>query len=154
MLRIAYQTPFFDKIYGDTGLRAYIRIAVTITTSVTGKDHIMKKRCIDIFVIMAGALIFALAINVFVIPNELGEGGVTGVTIILYYLFQWSPGLVSFILNSILLIVGYKFLDKNTTVYTIIAVVFNSLFLHLTQDWRIESNELIINTIFGESSRA
>lgn len=130
-------------------MRAYIGLAAAITASVAGKDRIMKKRCIDIFVIMAGAFIFALAINLFVIPNELGEGGVTGVTIILYYLFQWSPGLVSFILNSILLIVGYKFLDKNTTVYTIIAVVFNSLFLHLTQDWRIESNELIINTIFG-----
>ncbi|GAB6991076.1 YitT family protein [Paenibacillus pini] len=109
----------------------------------------MKKRILDIVVIMIGALLFSLAINLFVIPNDLGEGGVTGITIILYYLYHWSPGLVSLILNAILLIIGYKFLDKTTTVYTIIAVVFNSLFLHLTESWHIETDEIIINVIFG-----
>lgn len=109
----------------------------------------MKKRLIDIAMIMVGAFIFALAINLFVIPNELGEGGVTGITIILYYMFEWSPGIVSLILNSILLVIGYKFLDKTTTVYTIIAVAFHSLFLILTENWHIESNEIMINMIFG-----
>ncbi|PYE50209.1 YitT family protein [Paenibacillus barcinonensis] len=109
----------------------------------------MKKRITDILFLMAGAFLFALAVNLFVIPNDLAEGGVTGITIILYYLFHWSPGLMNLILNGILLIVGYKFLDKTTTVYTIIAVVFNSLFLHLTENWSIASNELWVNTIFA-----
>ncbi|WP_091016854.1 YitT family protein [Paenibacillus amylolyticus] len=109
----------------------------------------MKKRITDILFIMAGAFLFALAVNLFVIPNDLAEGGVTGITIILYYLFEWSPGLMNLILNGILLIVGYRFLDKTTTVYTIIAVVFNSLFLHLTKSWTIASDELWINTIFA-----
>ncbi len=109
----------------------------------------MKKRIIDFLFIITGAFIFALAVNLFVIPNDLGEGGVTGLTIIAYYLFEWSPGLVNLILNSLLLVVGYKFLSKNTIIYTIIAVLFNSLFLHLTSDWRIASDEIIVNTIFG-----
>lgn len=53
------------------------------------------------------------------------------------------------ILNSILLVVGYRFLDKTTTAYTIIAVLFNSLFLHLTESWHIQSDEVVINAIFG-----
>lgn len=109
----------------------------------------MKKLISDIFIMMVGAFLFALAINLFVIPNELGEGGVTGVTIILYYLFQWSPGFVSFIINGLLLLVGYRFLSRQTTIYTIIAVVFNSLFLHFTQSWSIKSDEILINAIFG-----
>jgi len=109
----------------------------------------VRKRLADILFIMLGSFIFALAVNLFVIPNELGEGGVTGITIILYYLFEWSPGLVNLIFNAILLVVGYKFLDKTTTYYTIIAVLFNSLFLHLTESWTIASNELMINAIFG-----
>lgn len=109
----------------------------------------MKKRITDIVTIILGALIFALDVNLFVIPNDFGEGGVTGVTIILYYLFQWSPGLVNFIFNSILLVVGYKFLDKQTTIYTIIAVVFNSLFLYLTEGWSIASHDLMLNAVFG-----
>lgn len=109
----------------------------------------MQRKAIDIIMITLGAFIFALAVNVFVIPNDLGEGGVTGVTIILYYLYGWSPGLLSFILNGILLIIGYKFLSKQTVRYTIVAVVLISLFLHLTRNWSIDSNEIIVNTIFA-----
>lgn len=109
----------------------------------------MKKRVVDILFIILGSFVFALAVNLFVIPNELGEGGVTGITIITYYLFKWSPGLVNLILNSILLVVGYKILNKTTTIYTIVAVLFNSFFLHLTHHWSITSQETFVNAIFG-----
>nr|WP_108991123.1 YitT family protein [Paenibacillus agaridevorans] len=109
----------------------------------------MKKLSRDLLILMLGSFLFALAVNVFIIPNELGEGGVTGVTIILYYLFQWSPGLMNLIINALLLLFGYRFLDRQLIVYTIIAVLFNSLFLHLTRDWSIASNEMIVNAIFG-----
>ena len=99
--------------------------------------------------IMIGAFLFALAINLFVIPNDLGEGGVTGVTIILYYVMEWSPSLVSFAINAVLLIIGYRFLSRQTTIYTIIAVIFNSVFLYLTESWSIQSEEIMINAIFG-----
>ncbi len=109
----------------------------------------LKKLSRDILILLFGSFLFAIAVNVFIIPNELGEGGVTGITIILYYLFQWSPGLMNLILNTFLLIVGYRFLDRQLIIYTIFAVLFNSLFLHLTKDWSIASNELIVNAIFG-----
>ncbi len=72
----------------------------------------MKKTTTDIIFIIIGAFLFALGVNLFVIPNELGEGGVTGITIITYYLFEWSPGLINLILNAFLLIIGYKFFGK------------------------------------------
>ncbi|MEG0725950.1 MAG: YitT family protein, partial [Mucinivorans sp.] len=109
----------------------------------------MKKVAIDIFIMMIGAFLFALAINLFVIPNDLGEGGVTGVTIILYYVMEWSPSLVSFAINAVLLIIGYRFLNRQTTIYTIIAITFNSIFLYLTESWSIQSDEIMINAIFG-----
>lgn len=109
----------------------------------------VKKRMIDFLFIIVGSFIFALAVNIFVIPNELGEGGVTGLTIIAYYLYGWSPGLVNLVLNGFLLIIGYKYLSKTTTIYTIIATIFNSLFLHLTAGWSIASDEIVVNTIFG-----
>ena len=109
----------------------------------------MKKVAIDIFIMMIGAFLFALAINLFVIPNDLGEGGVTGVTIILYYVMGWSPSIVSLVINTGLLIIGYRFLNRQTTIYTIIAVIFNSIFLHLTESWSIQSDEIVINAIFG-----
>jgi uncharacterized membrane-anchored protein YitT (DUF2179 family) len=109
----------------------------------------MRKRWVDVVFLILGSFIFALSINLFVIPNDLGEGGVTGITIIAYYIFGWSPGLVNLILNSLLLLFGFRFLGRTTTIYTVITVVFLSLFLHLTEGWNIESNEIIINVIFG-----
>jgi len=109
----------------------------------------LKEKIIDIIFLTIGSFIFALSINLFVIPNDLGEGGVTGLTIVFYYIFEWSPGLVNLILNSLLLIAGYRFLGKKTTIYTIISIVLLSLFLHLTESWNVDSNEVIINAIFG-----
>lgn len=109
----------------------------------------MNKILLNLLFILLGSFIFALAINLFVIPNKLGEGGVTGLTIIFHYLFQWSPGLVNFILNTFLLVIGYKFLDKTTIIYTIVAVISNSLFLHVTNNWHITSHEIVVNAIFG-----
>ncbi|AIQ48680.1 membrane protein YxkD [Paenibacillus sp. FSL R7-0273] len=109
----------------------------------------MRKNVYELFMLIVGAFLFALAVNVFIIPNDFGEGGVTGVSIILFYLLEWSPALVGFTLNGILLIIGYRLLDKKTILYTIIAVAFNSLFLYLTESWRIDSSEPVINAIFA-----
>jgi len=48
-----------------------------------------------------------------------------------------------------LLIIGYKFLDRTTVAYTVVAVLLLSLFLHLTEGMRIESHEIVVNAIFG-----
>lgn len=93
--------------------------------------------------------LFAAAVNMFVIPLEFGEGGVTGLSIIFYYMFEIAPWLTNLVLNAILLLVGYKYLDKKTTIYTVVAVASNSLFLHLTTTWVVNVHELIIGSIFA-----
>jgi len=95
----------------------------------------MKKTLQDIFYILLGALIFALGVNYFTIPNHLSEGGLLGITIIAHYLFGWSPGIVNFVLNIVLLAVGYKFFEKRTFVYTVISIGACSGFLFLTEDF-------------------
>ncbi len=42
----------------------------------------------NIFLILLGAAIFAFGINYLIIPNDLYEGGTTGLTLIIYYLFK------------------------------------------------------------------
>ncbi|CAM3462143.1 MULTISPECIES: YitT family protein [Saccharibacillus] len=109
----------------------------------------MKRTVGDIAIIALGAFAFALGINVFVIPHELGEGGVVGITIILYYLLDWSPGWSSLILNMALLGIGCRLLPKKTVGYTVIAVALHSLFLHVTTGWQVASDDLMVNALFG-----
>lgn len=111
--------------------------------------NVVKTRGMEVLSVILGSFIFALGINLFVIPHEFGEGGVTGVTIILYYLFAFQPWLTSLIINSCLILIGYKFLGKLTTLYTIIAVAVHSFFLGISHNWSITSNEPMINAIFG-----
>ncbi|EAG1697140.1 YitT family protein [Listeria monocytogenes] len=99
--------------------------------------------------IIVGALIFSLAVNVFAIPNNLGEGGVTGLTMMLYYLLGWTPAVTTFIFNGILLIIGYKFLDRMTIVWTIVAISFTSIFLHFSETLAFVANQTIVAAIFA-----
>lgn len=93
-----------------------------------------QQRMKEILLIIIGSLLFAVGINYFAIPYRLSEGGVIGVTVITYYLFEWSPGVVNLMINAVLLAIGYKFFDKKTMIYTVIGIVFSSLFLFLTED--------------------
>lgn len=95
----------------------------------------MQRKLIDYAALIFGSFIFAIGINYFAIPNMLSEGGVIGITIITYYLFEWSPGLVSFIINLALVAIGYKFFSKRTIIYTVITIIFSSIFLELTKNW-------------------
>ncbi|MGE6366996.1 YitT family protein [Bacillus paramycoides] len=100
----------------------------------------VNQRVKEIALITIGSLLFAIGINYFAIPNRLSEGGVIGLTVVTYYLFDWSPGIVNFGLNAILLAVGYKFFDKKTMVYTIIGIVETSLFLYVTEHIQYQVN--------------
>ncbi len=94
----------------------------------------MKRILKDLLLIFVGAFVFALGVNYFTIPNMLSEGGILGITIVAHYLFDWSPGVVNFVLNAVLIVVGYKFFEKRAFVYTLISIAACSLFMFLTED--------------------
>ena len=109
----------------------------------------MNKTIRDIILVMIGSFIFSAGINAFVISGNLGEGGVTGIAIVLYYAFHISPGITNFVLNAILISVGYKYLSKRSTYLTIFATVLISIFLGLTETWHVETGNVVINAVFG-----
>ena len=83
----------------------------------------------NLALVLIGTFIFSIAVNSIVIPNQLGEGGVTGITLLLFYIFDISPSLSNFIINAIIMLIGWKFLEKETIFYTLVAIVSMSLFL-------------------------
>ncbi|PEY29517.1 hypothetical protein CN354_26905 [Bacillus cereus] len=97
-------------------------------------ERVMNERVKEVALVVIGSLLFAIGINFFAIPNRLSEGGVIGLTVITYYLFEWSPGTVNLLINAVLLAIGYKFFDKKTMVYTILGIVSSSFFLYITED--------------------
>ncbi|BFL79212.1 MULTISPECIES: YitT family protein [Staphylococcus] len=112
----------------------------------------MNKNIKNILLVILGSFIFSAGVNAFVISGNLGEGGVTGIAIVLYYAFHISPALTNFVANAILIVIGYKFLSKKSTILTIIATVLISVFLSLTESWHVETGNVIINAVFGGTS--
>ncbi len=69
-----------------------------------------KRRALDYLLMTASCICYAVGISLFLDPNNLAPGGVTGISIILNRLFSISTGLMFFILNIPILIVGaWKF---------------------------------------------
>ncbi|MGM8212025.1 YitT family protein [Virgibacillus sp. W0430] len=97
----------------------------------------MEKVLKKIALITIGAFIFAIGINYFAIPNGLAEGGIIGITIIFYYMFGWSPGIVNFLLNAVLVAVGFKLLQRSEMIYTITVIILSSFFIWLTEEWGV-----------------
>lgn len=93
----------------------------------------LLKHVRPILMILLGSLIFALGVNYFAIPNKLSEGGFTGISLIFFYLYGFSPGMVILVLNIPLFILGYKVFGKRTLIYTIIGTTFVSVALWLTE---------------------
>lgn len=109
----------------------------------------MNRTTKDILIIIFGSFIFAIGVNYFAIPNRLSEGGVIGLTIVAYYLFGWSPGIVNLIINSALLAVGYKLFNKRTTWYTVVSIVFSSFFLHFTTQFGVDYGDTLLAALFA-----
>lgn len=65
--------------------------------------------------------------------NNLGEGGFTGITLLLYFLWGWDPAITNILLNIPVFFIGWKYLGRNTFLYTIIGTFAVSAFLYVFQ---------------------
>lgn len=91
----------------------------------------------NIVFIIFGACIFSFGIVHFNMQNNLSEGGFTGITLLLFFLFNWDPSYVNLILNIPLFFIGWKLLGRNVFLYTLIGTVGVSVFLWIFQRYQI-----------------
>lgn len=80
------------------------------------------KYILMILMILLGSAISSVAFNLFIIPNKLLSGGISGIALISNYVFNINPGLMIFALNVPVFIMGYKFVDKEFIVLSLIGM--------------------------------
>ncbi|MDY0405715.1 YitT family protein [Virgibacillus sp. 179-BFC.A HS] len=108
----------------------------------------------NIFFILVGAAIYAFGIVHFNMENNLSEGGFTGITLLLYFAFKWDPAITNILLNIPVFFVGWKYLSRNTFIYTIIGTVSVSVFLRVFQRYpfitiHLENDMLLVALFAG-----
>lgn len=86
----------------------------------------MKEFLLDLIFMTVGSVIYAVGLNGFTAPNNIAPGGVSGIAIVLNYLFGTPVGTVILLINVPIIIwaiieIGYKLVTK-----TMLAVVLNA----------------------------
>lgn len=79
--------------------------------------------------LIIGSIILAFTTAVFMIPCNIGSGGVTGIALSLNKIFGAKVGLTTMLINAPLFIFGYKLLGKKFTIRSIFVVVITSVLI-------------------------
>ena len=82
-------------------------------------------------IITLGLLLYTLGWIVFLIPNNMVGGGVTGLSAILLYAFNIPVGASFFVINLILLLIALKVLGKGFGMKTVYAIIIASVFYEI-----------------------
>jgi len=91
--------------------------------------------------ILLGTAIYAFGLHYFLLPNQLMEGGVTGIAVLLNYAVNWPLSMSTLLLNIPLFFVGWKMLGLKQMVYTVFGVLSLSGCLAV-MEWLIERGYL------------
>lgn len=97
-----------------------------------------KKQTVKDIIFEYGILTFAtfllvIGVYLFKFPNNFSFGGVTGMAIILAKVLPLSPGIITFIMNMSLLVIGFIFLGKGFGLRTVYVSVLTSVGLSLAE---------------------
>ena len=84
-----------------------------------------------ILVILLGAAVYALAVELFYVAADLTTGGLTGVALILNKLFPLPVGVLTLVMNIPLFLLGYKSMGRYFFITSLVGVVASSVAIDL-----------------------
>lgn len=96
-----------------------------------------------------GAVIAATGLELFLIPNNVIDGGVVGLSIMASYVTSLPLGVFLIILNLPFLYLGYKQIGKDFAIATIVAVIFLSFWSEVLGTFDKVTNDPFLAAIFG-----
>ncbi len=102
-----------------------------------------------IIMVIIGAIIMALGLEQFLVPNKILDGGIVGISIIASHLFGIPLGVFIFMLNIPFFFIGYKQIGKTFALSTALGITvlsFATIMLHPVAAF---TDDLLLSTVFG-----
>jgi len=118
----------------------------------TERDKFRKKDLLDYGMIIVGSLIMAVGLMLFLIPNKVSAGGVSGISTILFHMFNWPAGITMLALNIPLFIIGVKIFGRKFGMKTLWGIIWISLFtdlLGVVLKLPPVTNDPLLATVYG-----
>lgn len=129
-----------------------------MNTLLSVKKRPVWKIVMQYLFIVLGIMLYCFSWMVFLVPKHIIGGGVVGLATIVYYLTGFPMGITNFVVNGILLIIGYRILGGKFGLNTIIGMTTASLSLILFQQilevnnmeyFKFENMELFTRAVLG-----
>ena len=93
------------------------------------KNLLQNEHLASAIQIALGCLLGALAYPLFLVPNHVAPGGLTGLATVLNYLFHWPVGTTSLVMNVPLFIIGYRAMGRLFVLRSLAATVLFSILI-------------------------
>lgn len=119
-----------------------------------GNDTIQKKRKISLYVrkylyLFIGAIIAAVGLEVFLIPNHIIDGGVVGISIMLSAVTGIPFGILLIVINLPFLFLGYKYIGKPFAIATTFSIICLSFWSNIFLPVLPVTNDFFLAAVFG-----
>ncbi|OKP95363.1 YitT family protein [Paenibacillus sp. P46E] len=102
-----------------------------------------------IVMIVLGSAMMSVALEIFLVPNQLIDGGITGISIMISHIFHIPLGIILTLLNLPFLVIGYKQIGKTFALSTLFAVVLMSIGTQLLHPVAPLTGEPLLAAVFG-----
>lgn len=112
------------------------------------KNPAATERFLSYLQILLGSFLGAAAYPLFLTPNRIAPGGITGIATILNHLLLWPVGTVSLALNVPLFIIGYKAMGRVFAFRSLVATVLFSLLIDVIP-FRPMTDDPLLATLYG-----
>ena len=108
----------------------------------------VKAKTLAYVQILLGCMIGGAAYPLFLVPNGIAPGGLTGIATIFNYLWKWPVGVTSMALNLPLFIIGWKSMGRVFVFRSLIATIFFSACIDLMQFPPL-TDDILLATVYG-----
>lgn len=115
----------------------------------THKKLRLKEKLKRFIFITIGAILMAIALELFLVPNKLLDGGIVGISIMMSHFLKLPIGLFIFILNIPFFYLGYKQIGKTFAFSTLYGIGILSIGTALLHPVPAFADEKFLVTIFG-----
>lgn len=102
-----------------------------------------------IFFIIFGSILMGIGIEEFLVPNQILDGGIVGISIILSHLTGLKLGYFIFLLNIPFFYIGYKQIGKTFAFSTLLGISVLSITTLSLHDVPVFTSDLLLATVFG-----
>jgi uncharacterized membrane-anchored protein YitT (DUF2179 family) len=109
----------------------------------------LRKVIFRTIAITIGAILMATGLEIFLVPNHVIDGGITGISIMLAHLTGWKLGIFLFILNLPFVYMGYKQMGKTFAISTVYGIIVLSIFVSFFHPIPAFTEDILLATVFG-----